>query len=127
MKNHTATILCVMDNAETLQMLTALLQQEGYRVIADQSKTNAKRKVRSVIFDVIILDVHLSDGTGIEFCNELREAGKQTPILFYTSETNTKYVQEAIKAGAQVYLSPPLYPAVLKESVARLSKASRSK
>jgi len=125
MGESTSTILCVSENAQTLERLSILLKQEGYRVITEPSKSKAISKARCCVFDLFIFDVHLADGSGIELCDEIKESHKDTPILFYTSEPGTDYITGAVKAGAKAYLSPPLYPTVLKESVARFIRESK--
>lgn len=120
MSNFIPTVLCVDDNADTLELLKVILMQEGYRVITTQSKNSGLIKARSGIFNLFILDVNLPDGSGIELCREIRAFDKQTPIVFYSADALPCHIEEALKAGAQAYLQQPLYPSVLNETVTRL-------
>jgi two-component system, NarL family, response regulator DevR len=54
--------------------------------------------------DVVLLDIHLPDGTGIEVCRNLLADGGNTRVLFLTSSSDQGVVDEAIRAGAHGYL-----------------------
>jgi DNA-binding NarL/FixJ family response regulator len=54
--------------------------------------------------DVVLLDLHLPDKTGIQACRELLKARPQTMVLVLTSNSNERNVQEAMLAGAKGYL-----------------------
>lgn len=54
--------------------------------------------------DVVLLDLHLPDKSGLQVCRELIKARPQTKVLVLTSSSNERNVQEALSAGAQGYL-----------------------
>ncbi len=54
--------------------------------------------------DVVLLDLHLPDKSGLQVCRELLKLRPQTPVLILTSSSNERNVQEAMTAGAQGYL-----------------------
>lgn len=54
--------------------------------------------------DVVLLDLHLPDRSGLQVCRELLKARPQTKVLVLTSSSNERNVQEALSAGAQGYL-----------------------
>jgi two-component system, NarL family, response regulator DevR len=54
--------------------------------------------------DVVLLDLHLPDKSGIHACRELLKVRPQTKVLILTSNSNERNVQEAMTAGAQGYL-----------------------
>jgi DNA-binding response OmpR family regulator len=114
------TILCINQNPETLKLLAVILKYEGYKIITAQSKTSGFINAQSGIFNLIILDVNLADGSGIDLCKEIREFDQKTPIIFYSADDSPKLVEEAMKAGAQAYLKQLVVPNVLLETVARL-------
>lgn len=124
MSNVVPTILCVDDNPDTLDLLTVILKQEGHQVVTTQSKTSGLIKAHSGIFNLYILDVSLPDGSGIEMCKEIRGFDRNTPILFYSADALPQHIEEAMKAGAQAYLSEPVFPTVLIETVTRLLRQS---
>lgn len=54
--------------------------------------------------DVVLLDLHLPDKSGIQACRELLRVRPQTQVLILTSSSNERNVQEAMMAGAKGYL-----------------------
>jgi DNA-binding NarL/FixJ family response regulator len=54
--------------------------------------------------DIVLLDLHLPDKSGLVACRELRRIRPQTRVLILTSSSNERNVQEAMNAGAQGYL-----------------------
>jgi two-component system response regulator DevR len=54
--------------------------------------------------DVVLLDLHLPDKSGLQVCRELLKARPQTKVLVLTSSSNERNVQEALSAGARGYL-----------------------
>ena len=54
--------------------------------------------------DVVLLDLHLPDKSGLHACRELKQARPQTQVLILTSSNNERNLQDAMSAGAQGYL-----------------------
>lgn len=54
--------------------------------------------------DVVLLDLHLPDKSGLQVCRELLKMRPQTKVLVLTSSSNERNVQEALSAGARGYL-----------------------
>lgn len=125
MSQFVPTILCIDDNLDTLELLKIILSQKSYQVVTTQSAVDGFFKAHSRIFSLVILDVNLSDGSGIQLCREIRKFDKQIPILFYTADAQSDRIEEAIKAGAQAYLVQPVESFVLTETIGRLLKQDR--
>jgi two-component system nitrogen regulation response regulator GlnG len=75
--------------------------------------------------DVIILDVHLPDMTGLEALRRLRELDARSPVVFITGKSTTDTAIEAIKLGAYEYLLKPLELAQLRQVLDRALAISR--
>lgn len=54
--------------------------------------------------DIVLLDLHLPDRSGLQVCRELLKLRPQTKVLVLTSSSNERNVQEALSAGARGYL-----------------------
>ena len=65
-------VLLVDDHAELLTLLTTSLERDGHRVVAAGTIEEAWRALETGPFDVIVLDVALPDGSGIELCRRAR-------------------------------------------------------
>jgi two-component system response regulator DevR len=99
-------LLVVDDHEVVRQGLVSLLdRREGFEVVA-QAGTVADSIATAARFepDVVIMDVRLPDGSGIEACREIRASRPQTRVVMLTSYPDEEAVLSAIIAGASGYL-----------------------
>ncbi len=99
-------LLVVDDHEVVRQGLVALLDRRaGFEVVA-QAGTVREAIAEAARFepDVVIMDVRLPDGTGIEACREIRAARPETRVVMLTSYPDEEAVLSAIIAGASGYL-----------------------
>jgi DNA-binding NarL/FixJ family response regulator len=84
----------------------ALLEADGDIEIVGEANnlTDAKRLVAELQPKVLILDTQLPDGSGIEFCRELRSLSPETRALVLTSEDGEEWIAAAMNAGAVGYI-----------------------
>ena len=104
---HQKHILCVEDDEETCLLISNLLGLINCEVTTVQSVDEALNKIKSEKFDLYLLDNWLPGGSGIELCRRIRETDTKTPIVFYSGAGYETDKQEALAAGAQVYLVKP--------------------
>jgi DNA-binding response OmpR family regulator len=108
MGNTRGRILCVDDDGDTRDMMTALLGLEGYEVLGAQSVAEGMSLALTGDFDLVLLDWVFKDGTGIELCTMIRNADPSTPILFYSGMALSADIDNAMRAGAQGFLVKPV-------------------
>jgi DNA-binding NarL/FixJ family response regulator len=99
-------LLVVDDHEVVRQGLVSLLdRRDGFEVVA-QAGTVAESIATASRFepDVVIMDVRLPDGSGIEACREIRAARPETRVVMLTSYPDEEAVLSAIIAGASGYL-----------------------
>ena len=114
-------ILCVDDDQDTREMMTALLRLGGYEALATGSVAEAVHLAIVHSFDLFLLDWVLRDGTGIELCNVLRSMGLLAPILFYTGlDVTDELLNDATQAGGQGVLTKPIDPNIILQRVTSL-------
>ena len=65
-------LLVVDDHPELLDMLSRSFEREAHRVVLAQTLAEARRELSRRIPDVLVLDVELPDGSGVDLCRELR-------------------------------------------------------
>src|SRR5213078_4588959 len=75
--------------------------------------------------DVIVLDIHLPDRSGLETLALLREIDARSPVIFITGKSTTDTAIEAMKLGAYEYLLKPLELSVLRQVIDRALAISR--
>ena len=103
---RTLRLLVVDDHEVVRQGLVALLEgREGFHVVA-QAGTVAEsvEAARRHEPDIVVMDVRLPDGSGIEACREIRALRPETRVVMLTSYPDEEAVLSAIVAGASGYL-----------------------
>lgn len=101
-----ATILVVEDDANILKASCKALKLEGYDVLAAKSLSAGHSLMECEAPDLIVLDVLLPDGNGLDYCEELR--GKSdVPILFLSALNTSRDIVAGLQAGGDFYLPKP--------------------
>ena len=100
-------ILCADGHQDTCSFVSYLLKRFGYKVTTVNDMSNGLRIARAVNYDLYMIACKLSDGTGVELCEKLREFDPQTPILFWSARVYESDRQRALEAGANFFLSKP--------------------
>ena len=100
------TLLVVDDHEVVRQGLVALLdRRENFQVVAEAGTvTEAVDAARRFRPDLVIMDVRLPDGSGVEACREIRAELPETRVVMLTSYPDEDAVLSAIVAGASGYL-----------------------
>ena len=101
-------ILVVDDEESHRIMLRAVLSADGYAVAEASDGTEAVRAVEKEAFDLILMDLRMTDMDGIEALTEIRKISPLVPVLIMTAYASVKTAVEALKAGAFDYLTKPL-------------------
>ncbi len=99
-------LLVVDDHEVVRQGLVALLdRRDGFEVVAQAgSVTESIDQARLHQPDIVVMDVRLPDGSGIEACREIRAELPATKVIMLTSYPDEEAVLSAIIAGAAGYL-----------------------
>jgi two-component system response regulator DevR len=99
-------LLVVDDHEVVRQGLVALLdRRDGFQVVAEAGTVaEAIEAARRFVPDIVIMDVRLPDGSGVEACREIRSELPETKVVMLTSYPDEEAVLSAIVAGASGYL-----------------------
>ena len=100
-------ILIVEDDPYLSQGLTELMEKSGYCPTSADSISSAKEALKQQRWDLVILDVTLPDGNGVQFCQSLRQEGCRTPILFLTARDEEFDIVRGLDAGGNDYVTKP--------------------
>lgn len=114
-------VLVVDDDQDVLAVLTRALARDGYTVSTTASVAEARRAVAAGV-DLLVLDLGLPDGSGLELCRELRRDAHTLPILILTAQTQVGIRVAGLDAGADDYLTKPFALAELRARVRALGR-----
>jgi two-component system catabolic regulation response regulator CreB len=112
-------ILLVEDEPGITDALTYALTTEGMKVVACATLEAARSA--GIAFDLVVLDVGLPDGSGFDFCREVREASS-IPVIFLTARADEIDRVVGLEIGADDYVVKPFSP---REVAARVKAVLR--
>jgi len=116
-------ILVVDDEKSIREFLTILLQQEDYQVVTAASVGEGKELLAKDRPALVMCDLKLPDGSGLEVLQHARSQNLSTPFIIITAHTTPQHALEAMRAGAAEYLSKPFNVDDLKTILAKLLSA----
>jgi two-component system, OmpR family, phosphate regulon response regulator OmpR len=125
-----AHLLVVDDDIRIRSLLARYLTMQGYRVTTAANSADAKNRMQSLAFDLLVLDVMMPGGSGISLAREVRrqaESGAGVPILFLTARGEIEDRIEGLEAGGDDYLVKPFDPRELTLRIASLLRRTKAR
>lgn len=112
-------ILAVDDDRIIRNTISSALTKFGMLVTAAENLAEAKQKVASETFDLVIMDRVLPDGDGVQMCAFLKERPvlKTIPVLMLTGKVETEDKVLGLQLGADDYLTKPFALTELKARI----------
>ncbi|SNY94654.1 sigma-54-dependent transcriptional regulator [Flagellimonas pacifica] len=120
-------ILIIEDDTAFCQMLQKFLTRQGYGVSASFNLKEAREKLATDFFDIILCDVRLPEGDGISLLSKIKEKSPKTRVILMTGFAEVKTAVQAMKKGAFDYISKPFTPESILEVIASALNANGSK
>ncbi|MDH3306012.1 MAG: response regulator transcription factor [Acidimicrobiia bacterium] len=120
----TIRLLLVDDHEIVRQGIKALFQSQDDLEVVGEAGTVAEA-IRRVGYDtpnIVVLDVRLPDGSGVEACREIRSRWPDVKVLMLTSYADEEALMAAIMAGASGYVLKRIDGAALIENIRRVSR-----
>ena len=117
-----STILLVEDNPHIMKINAEVLTLRGYQVLKASTAAEAREQLQWHPANLIVLDIMLPDGNGVELCREFK-GRYHIPILFLTALGENQDVVEGLRAGGDDYLPKPYD---LEVFIARIEARLRS-
>lgn len=114
-------VLVVDDEARIREVVQYALEREGFRVRGVPDVREARSALAQRSYELIVLDVMLPDGDGLELCKEIRRAHK-TPVLFLSARGDEIDRILGLELGGDDYVTKPFSP---RELVARVKAVLR--
>lgn len=119
---HEPQILVVDDDSEIRKLLSRYLREQGFRVQLAPSCQEVHERLVTNQIDLIVLDVTLPDGSGLDLCRDLRATRSTIPIILLTALKEDVDRIIGLEIGADDYLGKPFNP---RELVARIRAVLR--
>ncbi len=114
-------ILLVEDDKDIVKNLAEYLSTEGYEVKSASGQIRALQMVGSEQFDLVLLDISLSDGNGFSVCKAIK-ADHNIPVIFLTASGDEYSTVTGFEVGADDYIAKPFRP---RELVTRIKNILR--
>ncbi|MGE5610024.1 MAG: sigma-54-dependent transcriptional regulator [Bacillota bacterium] len=124
MNTHRLSLLVVEDE-RSLARLWASELDHLVEATLSHSIDEARAKLRGRAFDVILLDLHLPDGNGLELMREVTTRGDETAVIILTGNADLNSAIQALRMGAYDYLIKPCRIAELEQHLERISQQQR--
>ena len=106
---NSSRLLIVDDDAYLRTSLRQQFVAEGFHNIFDVgSATGLNTALKEANPDLILLDIQMPDGNGVEICKRLRREGFTKPIVMLTAKNAESDIIEGLEAGANDYVTKPL-------------------
>lgn len=115
-------VLVVDDDEETADFVARALVRDGFKATVASDRARAEVELSAARFDVVVLDVMLPDGSGLELCRAMRAASTTIPVLFLSARGTVGSRVEGFSAGGDDYLPKPF---AVRELVARVRALAR--
>jgi signal transduction histidine kinase len=111
--NQSSSILVVDDEMGIREGCRRVLEPEGFHVETATTLQEGLEQIQSGEFDVVLLDVMMPDGRGLDLLDPIREKDPDTVPIIITGYATVELAVEAIKAGAYDFISKPFSPDLL--------------
>jgi len=118
------SILLIEDNKIILDTNKEFLDSEGYGVHTAETLSDGFHILQKERIDLIILDIMLPDGSGVDFCAEIRKQ-YDIPVLYLTCLEEEAALVAALKAGGDEYMTKPYSLDALSARIAALLRRVR--
>lgn len=112
-------ILVVDDSPDTLEVVKRNLEAKGYKVLISQGAVEAIKIIESTPVDLVITDLKMPEVDGLSLVRHIQENYKNTGVMMITGYPSIEGAVEAVKSGAEEYLSKPFTDEELQSAVTR--------
>src|SRR5438552_5251071 len=115
--------LVVDDEADSAEMMAALIESEGFTVATAGSLRDARRQFALQEPDIVLLDLMLPDGNGMQLFDDAKQLAN-TEVVLITGHASLETSSQALRLGASDYLVKPLNMKQLHGILSRVTKPS---
>lgn len=115
-------LLIIEDDIDLREGLHFTFECDGYHVVEVGTEREGLQEIKKGIYNIVLLDCNLPDGTGFELCKQVRQFS-MIPIIMLTARDTEMDEIKALELGVNDYLSKPFSLGVLKARMKRILNA----
>lgn len=116
MENKKPKILCCDDEPLLCDILSEILEDEGFSVICAFSGREGVEKFRASNFQCVLSDFRMPNGDGLELLQEIRKISPNVPVIIFNTANEKVTTEDLLKEGASRVFSKPFdIPTILDE------------
>ena len=97
-------LLVVDDERSLREVLQVVFRKEGHTVTIASSFQEAALELKNTVFDLVITDIKMTDGSGIDVLREVKSENAETLVIMMTAYATTENAIQALKMGAADYI-----------------------
>jgi DNA-binding response OmpR family regulator len=117
-----SSILIIDDDIAAAKLLEIVLSRAGHEVVVARDVASGRRALEAGPPDLVILEVFLPDGSGLDLLRSLRlELARSIPAIVLSGHRQDEFSARASGIGATVYVTKPFSPRALVAEVERLT------
>jgi len=110
-------LLIVEDNFQLADDLSRFLTEQGFIVEISDTLESARSKIELYDYELIILDIGLPDGSGLDIIRQLKKRKSDTGILIVTAKNAIEDKVKGLELGADDYITKPFHKAELNARI----------
>ncbi len=115
-------ILIIEDELSLQELMTKALKQEGYVVENAADFRSAMDKLAGYVYDVVLLDINLPDGCGLDILEHIKKSGNKLNVIIISARDSIDDKVQGLELGADDYLAKPFH---IVELIARIRSVAR--
>jgi CheY-like chemotaxis protein len=119
-------ILFAEDDPDSRELICLVLNNKGLEVVCPESAREVLRIAKEQEFDAYLLDNWMSEFSGFDLCQQIREFDSHTPLIFYAAAAFPAERERALATGAQAYVTRPSNIDDLVDEIRSAVKASQA-
>ncbi len=120
-----ARILIVDDEASVRDSLARTVEREGHEAVLAPDFRTGRRLLAEGAFDLLLTDIRLGDGSGLDLVASARQASAALRIVAMTAFGSVELAVEAMRRGADDFIEKPFQPDVLRKRLERVLEPVR--
>ncbi|NOY06625.1 MAG: sigma-54-dependent Fis family transcriptional regulator [Chlorobi bacterium] len=112
-------LLVIDDDISIVETLQLFFSEHGFEVIGIHTVEEARRSAKTLVPDVVICDISLPDGNGLDLIQEWKDSGFKAPVIMLTAHEDMGTTVRAVQQGAFDYVTKPVELSNLMDIVKR--------